>query len=365
VIQGTYTTRSGGKLYFELRPEGYKGARSYSWKSRLTFDAARAANARGPQGSVVSTGDVRSDGKVAFRIYMPDGSRSSFTGPLLDGNVVAFYTKSSSAAPSVMLGSVSFKAVKNVSDFSGSLRLFNAGGVNGSLFPSGFDQRRVMTGSRYYKPAGGTLPVGNFKVTNNNAVFEWRTGNFSGVSKVGTWTTDGRIVVPATQNDSFESKFDPRTGLLSVRYTRTDASRDLNDAIAKGHAVILQKRKSFRGYYGSDRSAGDFRVEPNDDGQQPDVTTVSPASKSVSAAAITYTVSVTTKGTWSVEIPADLTWITATVSSASGPTGPSATTQGSGNGSVSITVAQNTTNTRREGNITIAGFTHRVKQEFR
>jgi hypothetical protein len=92
---------------------------------------------------------------------------------------------------------------------------------------------------------------------------------------------------------------------------------------------------------------------------------VSPLNKFVPAAAITYSVSVSTKGIWGVEIPADLTWVTATVSSDAGTTGPSTTTQGDGNGTVTITVAQNGTNTRREGEIKIAGLTHTLTQEFR
>lgn len=364
-VQGSYKTRSGGTLYFELRPEGYKGARVYNRASALTFDAARTGNALGPLGSSVATGDVRTDGKVSFRIYMPDGSRSSFSGPILAGNTIAFYTKTSAGSPSVMLGSLSFKAIKGVSDFNGSLRFFSASGSVGGLFPTGFDQRRTMIGSRYYRPASGTLPLSSFKVTNNNAVFRWKSGNFGGVSKVGTWTSDGRMVVPATQNDRFASTFDPRTGLLSVTYTLTDTAKGLTDAVSKGHAVILQKRDSFNGYYVSDRSAGEFLVLPNTKGLRPDVTSVSPLNKFVPAAAITYSVSVSTKGTWGVEIPADLTWVTATVSSDAGTTGPSTTTQGDGNGTVTITVAQNGTNTRREGQIKIAGLTHTLTQEFR
>jgi hypothetical protein len=72
-----------------------------------------------------------------------------------------------------------------------------------------------------------------------------------------------------------------------------------------------------------------------------------------------------TEGAWNVVIPADVTWITATVASDGGATGPSATTPGNGNGTVTITVALNTTNTRREANITIAGLNHRLTQEFR
>lgn len=365
LIQGSYKTRSGSVQYFELRPVSYKGARSYKRTSKLTFEASRSNNARGPFGSAVATGEVRSSGKVSFRIYMPDGSRSSFSGPILAGNVVAFHTRTASTAPSVMLGSLSFRAIKGVSDFNGSVRMFSGSGAVGGLFPTGFDQPRTLTGSRYYSPPRGSLPASKFRVTNNNTVFRWRTGNFAGVSKVGTWTTDAKIVVPPTQNDSFAGTIDHRSGLLTVNYTLTDTARGLTNAPATGYAVIVQKRNTFKGFYRSDRSAGEFFVQPNTGGLTPDVTSVSPLSKFVPAAATTYSVSVNTKGTWAVEIPASLTWVTATVSSGRTPAGPSATTPGSGNGTVTITVAQNTTNTRREGLIKIAGLTHKVTQEFR
>jgi hypothetical protein len=64
-------------------------------------------------------------------------------------------------------------------------------------------------------------------------------------------------------------------------------------------------------------------------------------------------------------IPSSANWLTATVSSAAGETGPSATTLGNGNGTVVINVTLNVTNARREAEITIAGIKHTIKQEFR
>ena len=129
--------------------------------------------------------------------------------------------------------------------------------------------------------------------------------------------------------------------------------------------MVLQKNKSVKGFYTSDASAGDFVVKPNTGDLKPDITTVSPSSKSVSAASTKYTVTVRTKGTWKVEIPAELFWITAKVSRVDGDTGSSVTTKGDGNGTVVITVGLNNTNARREGVITIAGQKHKIKQEFR
>ena len=365
-IQGNYVTRTGGKLYFVLRPYAYVDAKkSYKGAEKVTFEASLADNSSGPQGSAVATGTISSSGKVSFSIYLPDGSRSSFSGPILDGNSIALYSRSESSSHPVIIGSLKLQTIKGVSDFTGAVRLFSASGTNGDLFPSGYDQERNLIGSNYYRPAVGTMPLSTFEVSDNNSVFRWREGNFAGVVKVGTWATDGQVVIPTTQKESAAVSFNPGTGLMMVDYTLTDSSRDLINAQTTAYAVVLQKNKSVKGFYTSDASAGDFVVKPNTDGLKPDITTVSPSSKSVSAASTKYTVTVRTKGTWKVEIPAELFWITAKVSSVDGDTGSSATTKGDGNGTVVITVGLNNTNARREGVITIAGQKHKIKQEFR
>ena len=364
-IRGSFVTRSGGTLYFELRPVAFSKAKAYAKPGNVTFQAATTNNASGPSGAGVATGEFRKDGMASFRVYMPDGSRGSFSAPILNGNTFAMFSKGSTGARPVMLGSVEIRNVKKKSDFDGSIRYFSVSGGGGSLFPSGFDQTRNLLGSRFLPSAVGTLPLKNFRVMDNNARFRWAKGDFNGVSKIGTWTTDNTIVIPPTQNDTASSTYDSRTGLLTMRYTLTDATRNMTNSVANVYAVVLQKSGLFKGYYTSDRAAAAFSVLPNTKNVQPDITSVSPLSKFVPAAETTYTVSVGTEGAWSVVIPDSLTWITATVSSAGGATGPSTTTGGTGDGTVTITVALNTTNTRREGSITIAGLTHKITQEFR
>jgi hypothetical protein len=63
-----------------------------------------------------------------------------------------------------------------------------------------------------------------------------------------------------------------------------------------------------------------------------------------------------------VVIPPSVNWISATVSSAAGATGPSLTTPGIGNGTVEINVLPYVTNASREAEITIAGIKHTIKQ---
>jgi hypothetical protein len=364
-IEGNFKTRTGGTLYFQLRHTLYSKSYAYSSAGKVTFEAALLTSASGPSGSAVATGSISTSGQVAFKIYLPDGSSSSYSAPIVDGDLIPLFSRSSSKARTVLLGTLKLQDLSGQSDFAGSVRLFSAVGATGSLFPSGFDQLRELTGSRYYPPITGVLPLASFSPSANNSVFSWVGGNFDGVQKVGTWATNGQMTIPATQNDRSKATFTSSSGLLTLSYTRTDATRSLLNAPSKGYAVVVQKSKTFKGYYTSGLSAGDFVVDPNTSGINPEITSVSPLNKSISAAATSYSVTVGTAGAWAVVIPSSVNWITATVSSAAGETGPSATTLGNGNGTVVISVTLNVTNARREAEITIAGIKHTIKQEFR
>jgi hypothetical protein len=364
-IEGNFKSRTGGTLYFQLRHTLYSKSNAYLSSGKVTFEAALSSSVSGPSGSAVATGSISTSGQVAFKIYLPDGSSSSYSAPIVDGDLIPLFSRSSSKARTVLIGTLKLEDLTRQSDFAGAVRMFSAAGAAGSLFPSGFDQLRELTGSRYYPPVTGVLPLSSFVPTANNAVFNWLGGNFDGVQKVGTWATDGKMTIPATQNDSTKATFTSSSGLLTLSYTRTDATRSLLKAPTKGYAVVVQKSRTFKGFYTSGLSAGDFVVDPNTSGINPEVTSVSPLNKSISAAATSYSVTVGTTGAWAVVIPSSVNWITATVSSAAGETGPSATTLGNGNGTVVISPTLNVTNTRREAEITIAGIKHTLVQEFR
>ena len=360
-VQGFFNTPTGGKFYFQLRPatNGYKAA------GNVTFDASLFTTAFGPSGSAVATGSIAKDGKVKFKVYLPDGSRGSYSGEVLHGNLMAFYTRSATGGRPALLGTLKAQNTPGQSDFSGGVRLFAATGNAGSLFPTGYDQDRSLTGSRYAPPAKGTLPLRTFRPTANNSVFSWVDGEFGGVQKVGTWATNGKMKIPATPTDRSTIKFDSKTGLMKIDYTRTDVARNLSNTASKGVAVVIQKNGSFKGFYNSGLSAGNLVVLPNSTGLAPEITSVSPTNKDVRAAATTYSVIVGTAAAWNVKIPAEIDWVTATVSTVAGGTGPSGSTPGNGNGTVTISVAQNTIYTRREAKITIAGVTHTITQDFR
>ena len=361
-VQGSYKTRKGGNYYFELRKTRSSFTKDVRRTMRVTFEASpMSGQKKGPSGSAVATGTFKANGSARFNIYLPDGGTTSFAGSLLNGNLIALYGRSGASSKAVLVGSLKVDG----SEFGGEVRLFSPSNVRGSFFPSGYDQQRKLRGS-YYRPAPtGTLPLSGYQTTSGNTLFKWTGGDFNGVSKVGTWNTDGSVKIPGTPTDSASIGFIRTTGLLTMSYTRTDASRRLVGALAKGHAVVQQEANTFKGYYVSSGAAAAFRLSPNKDGKEPDVTTVAPRSKKVTAAATTYVVTVQTAGRWRVKIPTDVKWVTARVSSVNGKVGDSATTAGNGNGKVTITVAKNTTYTRRSATITIAGVRHELTQEFR
>jgi hypothetical protein len=264
-IHGLFTTNMGTQLYFELHRSSYSKSKPYPHPSKVTFAASLDTAADGPEGHVVATGEIRSDGTVLFKSYLPDGSSSSsYSGPIVTGDIINLYTRSSAKSRTTLIGALAIRDIPATSDFDGTVRLFSTVETSSSLFPFGFDQVRSLIGSIYTPPSANTLPLPNFTVSTNNALYLWIGGNFDGVEKVGTWTTNSRMVIPPTPTDSAKATFVSKTGLMTLSYTRTDASRDLLNATSKGSSVVLQKNETFKGFYISSLSAGDFEVLPNE-----------------------------------------------------------------------------------------------------
>ena len=84
VVSGSYQTITGGTLYFELVRSLYSKVNRYTGPTKVTFEASLStASPVGPQGSVVGTGVINAYGQMALTIYLPDGARQSFVGPIL------------------------------------------------------------------------------------------------------------------------------------------------------------------------------------------------------------------------------------------------------------------------------------------
>ncbi len=361
IISGSYQTISGGSLYFELRRSQYSKTNRYTGPAKVTLHAALSEDAFGPQGNAVGTGTISTSGQVSLTFYLPDGGTQSFSGPILDGDTVALFSKRTSGNKPVIVGSLMFEDISGVSDLDGFVRLFGGRSSSSMMFPTGYDQKRQLLGAYYYPPARGTMPINQFLPTSNNSVFKWINGNFAGVNKVGTWSTNASVLIPKTQFDSGNLKFTAATGVMTVSYTRTDVDLDLLNAPAKGHVVVQQKNSTASGYYVSGRSAGLFEVLPNSGGLPPETTAISPKNKTMPLAGGTYSVTVTTVGTWLVEVPTTATWVSVVTNSQAGI----GVNTGTGNGTVTITVQPGTAVMRNEVVIKIAGINHTLTRDFR
>lgn len=361
IVSGSYQTVSGGTAYFELKRSLYSKTNRYTGPSKVTFEAMLALAASGPQGSAVGTGTISTSGLVSFSLYMPDGGKQSFSGPILEGETIALFSKGARGNKPVLLGSLKIMDMPGESDFNGSVRLFGGNSSSNSMFPTGYDQDRQLLGAYYYPPAKGTMPLNSFLPTSNNIVFRWLSGNFAGVTKVGTWATNASVQVPKTQFDSAKVSFKASTGLMSISYTRTDANLELFKSNSTGHAVVQQKSGTVNGYYVSARSAGSFGVTANSGNLQPEIASISPKSKTMAAAGGSYAVTVTAVGAWRVELPSTVNWVSVTTTSQTG----AGVFTGSGNGTVIVTVRASSSMTRDEVELKIAGIGHTITREFR
>ena len=370
-VRGRMTRVNGELIGFELRTEKYGRNNPYPLPGRVKMALPLIGNSLTPPfGNGLIIGQIARNGKVKFQIHTPDGGRASYNGPILNGDCVALSSISNSRSRTAVVGPINMASPRSDRDFEGTLRLY-AQGINNSIYAGGIEQKRTVFGERDVQPSRG-LPLQNMPMTDFNTQFRFSDGEFDGVNKVGNWATNNKITVPSSPQDQTKAKYNAKSGLLSMRYTLTDAERGLNRSRANGFAVVLQKSQQVLGFYTADFSAGSLTAVPND-GTIPIFTVISPRNKTVSAATQEYLVQVETTGAWEVRLPAG-SWVGAEVTVGALVTPgngeePDAEDQGpvltgSGRGTVRVVVTQNTTLMPREISIEIAGVTHRINQHF-
>jgi len=386
--------RASGPLGFELRTAKHGRANPYPNPGAITM-ALPLSGTRisAPRGDGIVTGSVNSNGQLNLRLHLPDGARASYKGSILTTDIVALHATYTSPVPASLIGPVDMVSSRSDRDFDGQLRYYSPGSSSLGQFMGGFDQRRTVFGSRYTPPSRGFMPVDGFIITSFNARFNFTGGDYGGISKIGTWDARNKITVPSSPVDNAKAKFAPKTGLLSMQYTLTDAERQLNNSSANGLAVALQRPERILGYYTSSFSTGQLSSIPND-GTIPPLTIISPRSKEVRAQSSEYLVEVDTPGAWEVKLPAGVNWVSATIIAGGiidpvdpvDPVDPNdpvvpvvpvvpvirddlddgaLVLRGFGRGTVKVTVAVNGTRNFRRTTIEIAGIPHEVIQDFR
>jgi hypothetical protein len=345
---------------------------------RLTFEASLPTSGvivAGPSGSVVAIGDIGINPDTgaqmnSFNAYLPNESRSSFSGSVLDGGIIALYADSI-ASNSILLGNIKLTGTSPNINLEGLVRLYA---------PNQVDQRRNLSGGTYTPPSPGVRAVAGFGDLAGNAVLNWRGGLLDKAYQFATWGRDNQISrpVPVPVYDEMKATIFADTGLVEVDYIRSDKALNLYQVKSKAYAVINQAKKTVGGYYTSagfrgGLRGGAFQITPIIGEMLPmvelptepisvsgAVTSINPSSNTVTAAANTYIIDVTGTDNWSVNIPSTATWVSAEVFNDDGSDfGP---LTGRHNGKIEITVEENAGFILREATITIGDKTHKITQ---
>jgi hypothetical protein len=388
VIFGVMERVTGEQFGFELRREEYgKTGGIYPSSGTFTMAIPQAEEEKTePLGDAVVTGAISSKGAVKLSIYLPDGGRATYKGPILESDLLAINAISKTGGQTTLIGPINMESTRASLHYDGALRLYAQAYLSSGQFVSGIDQQRAVLGSRYISPSKGFFPISGITPGTFNTRYNLFGGDFDGTAEIGTWDASSKINIPGSPTESSKAKFSSKTGLVSFAYTRTDATIGLKTT-ANSYAVTLQRPKQIRGFYIDAFSSGQFTVNKND-GTLPSITSIFPVNKTVSAAFTEYLVQVNTPGAWEVIVPTVQTITTiGDVTTTDPDTGEVTTTQGetqvpwvsaqvvqggsglqgSGNGIVKITVQANPTSPKLWQYVTleIAGINHKITQDYR
>jgi len=372
-IQGQLQLAGGAVQAFELRRPAYnKSYQAAALTGPYTLAGFAELNVAGPAGDLVGTTSVGTDGRVSLKSYSPDNQTQTWSGVVNFGDRLPVFA---AAKRTVVTGDLKFADIAEVSDFSGTVRIVRQAGSGSDIYAAGYDQTRELVGNRLN--SGVLLGLTSFEVKPNNIIAAFSAGSLAGEQAVSTLDAKGKISTVFNNLFSFKGKYDRKTGLTVADYAVTDSSNSLYRTKASIRAVPLQKQNRFAGYYYVPNSGGQFTLVANDGNITPQITTVTPLHKSVSVSGTTYTVSIITPGAWTAELTTANNWVTlsgGTVSEDDEETDPEAgeddevvvePISGTGNATITITVAANTTGFRRSAVVKIAGKKHTIEQDYR
>jgi hypothetical protein len=343
-------------------PPKYSKSNPYLMPSAFTMALPAATGVAGvtePSGEGVATGNIDRAGVVKTNYILPNGERSTSSGPILGNDYHVIHALSSKGSKCALVGAFDMGSARPSLDYGGTLRLYaEAAMVNGQT-ATAIDQVRLVEGSVYTPPAKGLPPLLGLPLAGWNISFDMLGGAFDGVSKVAAWGAGNKIIIPPSPTTTSKAAYNSKTGLMTFTHTEIDPILRTSTK-ANGNAVVLQRPDQIRGYYFTLFSSGRLSVTEHD-GSAPPLTMIAPVAKTVPVGASVYNVQVSTPGAWQVILPEN-PWVSVEI--VQGGTGQ---LNGNGNGIVRITVQANATRPLiwRYLTLEIAGIKHNITQDYR
>ncbi|MGA0900414.1 MAG: binary toxin-like calcium binding domain-containing protein [Luteolibacter sp.] len=381
IIIGRMQTSANKVIGVELRPSQYGKALPCPYQGTYSMQLVNLnAGSVGPRGDGVAVVFVNRIGQAKMKVFLPDGLRASYNGSIVSNDLLAFRMLTH-RGQSAIIGPMKFGSQKVDRDIEGSVRFVSGGQVQGGQYPGGFDQTRDANGCLYTQPVRGFLPIDSIPIYQYNTVIDFLGGDLGGVAEAATWNPNNKIILPVRPDRKAKFVVSKKTGLIKYTYNTSDIIDGISNINARGYAILHQKSGLITGYYDTRASNGLITLAAND-GTLPEITIVTPRTKSIDKSAEVYTVDVQTSGLWEFVLPDELivdtdsgevAWATVEIINGNYVIDPGDDTTpsllsnsiGDGNGTIRITVLENDTFQQRQAHIEIAGVKHRLEQDYR
>ena len=261
-VGGKMAGLNGEPLAFELRRPLY--SKIYPTPSVGLYTVTIPADPRGregqPAGDGYLTGNIGADGRAALRGLSSDGQALSWSGNVLEGEMLSFFAMIGKTqgfvGSNLFLRSAAeldtLNGLIGQSDLDGDLLVTRSPLIQGATQTAGYGFRSQAYGAVYRPVRYDQLPsFYNFKAQPNNAVMQFTDGVFDGQRVIVTWSTKNAITTPATQTRTLSAKIDTKTGLLSGTYRYNDPN--MGYAASKGvfYGVSCRNPARFAGCTGA------------------------------------------------------------------------------------------------------------------
>jgi hypothetical protein len=330
----------------------------------IVLPAANPTGTGQPGGDGYLVGTLKSDGKATFTGLSSDGQVLKWSGNVLEGDVLSFYS-SYAGGKGFASGEL---LLRSSADADSSNGLAGLADVDGEIYVKRNSSAGSSTGYAFISAAYGSLyrsapynllsSFADYSTGADNSILDFVAGPYSGQEVVTTWATNNKLSLPKTQTRSLSGAIGSKNGELSAKYQYNDPADGYASSSAKLKGVILQKSGEVRGNYNmSGGSSGRIQLQPNFDGLVAPVNTISPRSKTIGSQGGSYKIYITSKELWNAVISYDFSpyptttdWVDISDDS------------GSGDGVITVDIAANQNLYPRSAKITIAGITHTIMQ---
>jgi len=216
-----------------------------------------AATQNAPLGTGYGTVAVGKDGSAKLAGSMPDGTAVTASSFLSKDGVWPVYA-SLYANKGLIMGSLNFADLEDISDFDGPLTWMRPADAKAAMFKAGFLTETDAVGSRFVKPTVNKrlFPLSNFG--GNSLLFLNDGGLTTDLTRLVTLSAANKAIVPLQDADAATLVPAPTTGLFTGSF--------LHPALQKATPIkgaVLQKQQLTAGYFLAGPLGGDMRYAAN------------------------------------------------------------------------------------------------------